>query len=106
MAPSRWRRAAAWRLAPLALAVGLLLLHAHGQDIQPKATEFERDFLNFDQNRDGQIDAQELRLQFRAELTPLELHRFFVDADADRSGTISLAEYIEYAATLSSGGGS
>lgn len=55
--------------------------------------------------QDGQLDAQELRLQFKTELNAVELHRFFVDADTDGSGTVSLAEYIDYAATLPAGAG-
>ena len=63
-------------------------------------SEFKQDFLEFDLNRDNQIDAQEVRAQFKGELDAKELHQFFIDVDKDASGTISLEEYINYAASL------
>eukprot|EP00439_Symbiodinium_sp_Y106_P026825 s663_g3.t1 len=66
------------------------------------AEEFQQDFLDFDLNKDKQIDAQEVRTQFKGELDPKELHQFFIDVDQDLSGTISLQEYISYASSLHS----
>ncbi|CAK9063335.1 Hypothetical protein SCF082_LOCUS32813 [Durusdinium trenchii] len=62
--------------------------------------EFKQDFLDFDLNKDNQIDAQEVRAQFKGELDAKELHQFFLDVDKDLSGTISMDEYIDYAASL------
>lgn len=67
-------------------------------------SEFKQDFLEFDLNKDNQIDAQEVRAQFKGELDGKELHQFFVDVDRDLSGTISLEEYIDYAAALNAAG--
>ncbi|CAJ1377965.1 unnamed protein product [Effrenium voratum] len=66
--------------------------------------EFKQDFLEFDLNKDNQIDAQEVRAQFKGNLDAKELHQFFIDVDKDLSGTISLQEYVDYAASLNSGG--
>ena len=64
--------------------------------VQADDSEFKQDFLEFDLNKDNQIDAQEVRSQFK------ELHQFFIDVDQDLSGTISMQEYIDYAAALNS----
>mmetsp|Transcript_47554 Transcript_47554/g.111209 ORF Transcript_47554/g.111209 Transcript_47554/m.111209 type:complete len:112 (+) Transcript_47554:66-401(+) len=68
-----------------------------------EAQEFQQDFLDFDVNKDEQIDAQEVRAQFKGELDAKELHQFFIDVDQDLSGTISLQEYINYASALQGG---
>merc|ERR1712196_99931 len=62
--------------------------------------EYKRDFIDFDLNKDNQIDAQEVRSQFKGDLDPKELHQFFIDVDKDSSGTVTLQEYIDYAVTL------
>ncbi|CAE7694848.1 unnamed protein product [Symbiodinium sp. CCMP2592] len=67
-----------------------------------QAPSLLQDFLDFDLNKDKQIDAQEVRTQFKGELDPKELHQFFIDVDQDLSGTISLQEYISYASSLHS----
>ncbi|CAE7216389.1 unnamed protein product [Symbiodinium necroappetens] len=78
------------------------------QPTAQQAEEFQQapsllqDFLDFDLNKDKQIDAQEVRTQFKGELDPKELHQFFIDVDQDLSGTISLQEYISYASSLHS----
>merc|ERR1719271_2023703 len=61
--------------------------------------EYKQDFIDFDLNRDDQIDAQEVRSQFKGDLDPKELHQFFIDVDKDNTGTVTLAEYIDYAVT-------
>ncbi|CAE7227456.1 unnamed protein product [Symbiodinium natans] len=61
-----------------------------------EAEEFQQDFLDFDLNKDQQIDAQEVRTQFKGELDSKELHQFFIDVDQDLSGTISLQERQRY----------
>ena len=68
--------------------------------VQADESEFKQDFLEFDLNKDNQIDAQEVRAQFKGELDAKELHQFFIDVDQDLSGTISMQEYINYAASL------
>lgn len=70
--------------------------------VQADDSEFKQDFLEFDLNKDNQIDAQEVRSQFKGELDAKELHQFFIDVDQDLSGTISMQEYIDYAAALNS----
>ncbi|CAE8674812.1 unnamed protein product [Polarella glacialis] len=66
--------------------------------------EFQQDFLDFDLNKDDQIDPQEVRQQFKGDLDAQELHQFFIDVDKDLSGAISLGEYVDYAVTLNGGG--
>ena len=70
--------------------------------VQADDSEFKQDFLEFDLNKDNQIDAQEVPSQFKGELDAKELHQFFIDVDQDLSGTISMHEYIDYAAALNS----
>lgn len=51
-------------------------------------------------NNDKQLDAQEVRLDFKGELAEQDMHAFFIDADTDMSGTVTMEEYITYAAAL------
>eukprot|EP00747_Dinoflagellata_sp_TGD_P114151 gnl/TRDRNA2_/TRDRNA2_171874_c0_seq3.p1 gnl/TRDRNA2_/TRDRNA2_171874_c0~~gnl/TRDRNA2_/TRDRNA2_171874_c0_seq3.p1 ORF type:complete len:195 (+),score=32.87 gnl/TRDRNA2_/TRDRNA2_171874_c0_seq3:63-647(+) len=67
---------------------------------ESETAEYKQDFIDFDTNKDDQIDAQEVRSQFKGNLDPKELHQFFIDADKDGSGTVTLLEYIDYAVTL------
>eukprot|EP00386_Alphamonas_edax_P010650 GDKI01034212.1.p1 GENE.GDKI01034212.1~~GDKI01034212.1.p1 ORF type:complete len:117 (+),score=35.35 GDKI01034212.1:2-352(+) len=62
--------------------------------------DYRKDFVDFDLNGDGKIDAQEVRMNFKSELQPKELYKFFMDVDQDDSGTITMEEYIDYAITL------
>mmetsp|Transcript_62887 Transcript_62887/g.149920 ORF Transcript_62887/g.149920 Transcript_62887/m.149920 type:complete len:103 (-) Transcript_62887:59-367(-) len=67
---------------------------------EQEMSEYRQDFLDFDTNKDGQIDAQEVRTQFKGDLDPKELHQFFIDVDKDSTGTVTMQEYINYAVTL------
>merc|ERR1712048_1524187 len=67
---------------------------------EAEMVEYKQDFVDFDLNQDNQIDAQEVRTQFKGDLDPKELHQFFIDVDKDGSGTVTLQEYIDYAVTL------
>mmetsp|Transcript_76073 Transcript_76073/g.215116 ORF Transcript_76073/g.215116 Transcript_76073/m.215116 type:complete len:100 (-) Transcript_76073:211-510(-) len=90
----------------LLLVLGCAVLARHGvaaeekQPSEKEMAEYKQDFLDFDQNRDEQIDAQEVRAQFKGDLDPKELHQFFLDTDKDNSGTVTMKEYIDYAVTL------
>eukprot|EP00401_Gymnodinium_catenatum_P012298 CAMPEP_0117528760 /NCGR_PEP_ID=MMETSP0784-20121206/37483_1 /TAXON_ID=39447 /ORGANISM="" /LENGTH=104 /DNA_ID=CAMNT_0005325061 /DNA_START=70 /DNA_END=384 /DNA_ORIENTATION=- len=70
------------------------------QPTDAEVAEYKQDFVDFDLNKDNKIDAQEVRSQFKGDLDPTELHQFFIDADKDSTGTVTLEEYIDYAATL------
>merc|ERR1719235_3167637 len=70
---------------------------------ESELAEYKQDFVDFDLNKDQQIDAQEVRAQFKGELDPKELHQFFLDVDKDNTGTVTLQEYIDYAVTLGAG---
>eukprot|EP00922_Rhytidocystis_sp_ex-Travisia-forbesii_P005669 GHVS01008240.1.p1 GENE.GHVS01008240.1~~GHVS01008240.1.p1 ORF type:complete len:224 (-),score=78.50 GHVS01008240.1:196-867(-) len=60
--------------------------------------DYKRDFVEFDLNADGLIDAQELRAAFQQDkVEPAELYQFFMDVDSDSSGTVTETEYLEYA---------
>mmetsp|Transcript_104989 Transcript_104989/g.208723 ORF Transcript_104989/g.208723 Transcript_104989/m.208723 type:complete len:118 (+) Transcript_104989:71-424(+) len=65
-------------------------------------TEFKQDFVDVDFNYDNVMDAQEVRAHFTGKggISNLELYQFFLDSDKDMSGTISLQEYVDYAAML------
>eukprot|EP00434_Breviolum_minutum_P006147 symbB.v1.2.005419.t1/scaffold316.1/size230253/34 len=54
--------------------------------------EFKQDFVDVDFNKDDQMDAQE------GGISDVELFQFFLDSDTDRSGDVSLQEYVDYAA--------
>mmetsp|Transcript_36652 Transcript_36652/g.80319 ORF Transcript_36652/g.80319 Transcript_36652/m.80319 type:complete len:113 (+) Transcript_36652:104-442(+) len=73
---------------------------AAGEPSESELAEYKQDFLDFDLNKDNQIDAQEVRSQFKGDLDPKELHQFFIDVDKDSTGTVTLKEYIDYAVTL------
>ena len=55
------------------------------------ASCFKQDFIDFYINK-GEIDAQEVRAQFKGDLDPWELHQFFIDVDKDNSRTVTLPE--------------
>merc|ERR1719218_205112 len=62
--------------------------------------EFKQDFLDVDFNKDDVMDAQEVRAHFKGGISNVELYQFFMDSDKDQSGSISLQEYVDYAAML------
>merc|ERR1719159_1280027 len=62
--------------------------------------EFKQDFLDVDFNKDEVMDAQEVRAHFKGGISAVELYQFFMDSDKDQSGSISLQEYVDYAALL------
>merc|ERR1719414_2508841 len=64
--------------------------------------EFKQDFVDVDFNEDDVMDAQEVRAHFdgKGGIPNLELYQFFLDSDKDKSGTITLQEYVNYAAML------
>mmetsp|Transcript_22625 Transcript_22625/g.41674 ORF Transcript_22625/g.41674 Transcript_22625/m.41674 type:complete len:142 (+) Transcript_22625:84-509(+) len=62
--------------------------------------EFIQDFLDVDFDQNDEMDAQEVRAHFRDGISTIELYQFFLDSDKDASGTISLQEYVNYAAML------
>jgi len=62
--------------------------------------EHRKDFVDFDLNSDGQIDAHEIRSSFKNDIQPKELYKFFDDVDTDKTGTVTLDEYLKYAATM------
>mmetsp|Transcript_15705 Transcript_15705/g.23914 ORF Transcript_15705/g.23914 Transcript_15705/m.23914 type:complete len:106 (-) Transcript_15705:143-460(-) len=86
--------------ALLLLLLGCLAVSGAAADADDKIAEYKQDFMDFDLNKDDQIDVQEVRAQFKGDLDPKELHQFFIDCDKDNSGTVTLKEYIDYAATL------
>eukprot|EP00928_Gymnodinium_smaydae_P049761 TRINITY_DN33412_c0_g1_i1.p2 TRINITY_DN33412_c0_g1~~TRINITY_DN33412_c0_g1_i1.p2 ORF type:complete len:111 (-),score=29.49 TRINITY_DN33412_c0_g1_i1:213-545(-) len=63
--------------------------------------EYKQDFVDVDFNKDEVMDGQEVRAHFKGTITHAELFQFFLDSDKDKSGTISLQEYVDYAAALS-----
>merc|ERR1719261_1115245 len=62
--------------------------------------EFKQDFLDVDFNRDAVMDGQEVRAHFKGGISNVELYQFFMDSDKDQTGSISLQEYVNYAAML------
>eukprot|EP01070_Trichotokara_eunicae_P005228 Trichotokara_eunicae@DN4408_c0_g1_i1.p2 len=55
--------------------------------------EADEDFAEFDQNKDGLIDAHEVRQQKDPEA---DIFAFFREVDTDDSGTVSRLEYYRY----------
>eukprot|EP00922_Rhytidocystis_sp_ex-Travisia-forbesii_P034258 GHVS01050880.1.p1 GENE.GHVS01050880.1~~GHVS01050880.1.p1 ORF type:complete len:179 (+),score=45.39 GHVS01050880.1:424-960(+) len=70
-----------------------------GHSVTPEEfDDYKRDFMEFDLNRDGLIDAHELRAAFQQDKVEAEeLYQFFMDVDTDSSGTVTEMEYLEYA---------
>ena len=61
---------------------------------QTNEQEHKNDFLSFDQNNDGFVDAAEVRAQF-PQISPEDLSAFFIAADKDEDGMISFQEYMK-----------
>lgn len=55
--------------------------------------EHKNDFIAFDLNHDGFVDASEVRTQFEG-LKQQDISAFFIAADKNEDGLISLSEYI------------
>ena len=56
--------------------------------------EHKNDFMSFDVNQDGFVDAAEVKSQFPT-IGPEDLSAFFISADKDEDGLISLNEYLK-----------
>ena len=54
--------------------------------------QHKNDFISFDVNQDGTVDAQEVRDAFK-ELSQEDLSAFFIAADANENGLIDFEEY-------------
>jgi Ca2+-binding EF-hand superfamily protein len=84
----------------------VLVLAALGAEKTPPGVtekqmeEFGKDFKDFDKNQDDLVDPQEVRHGFGGKLSEAELFEFYRDADVDMSGSVDLAEYVVYAATM------
>ena len=61
--------------------------------ITPEEQEHRNDFIAFDLNQDGFVDASEVRQQFEG-LKQQDISAFFIAADKNEDGLISLDEYI------------
>ena len=55
--------------------------------------EHKNDFMAFDLNHDGYVDASEVRTQFEG-IKNRDLSAFFIAADKNEDGLISLDEYL------------
>ncbi|TRY52791.1 Uncharacterized protein CTYZ_00002631 [Cryptosporidium tyzzeri] len=73
----------------------LLVINQVIDGVKSELSQTEKEFLEFDINHDGHIDAQEIRI-VRTSVTLQELHQFFWEIDVDNSGTISLHEYSNF----------
>jgi len=62
--------------------------------------EFKQDFRDFDLNNDKKIDPQEIRAQFKGDLSLEELFSFIDDVDKNQDGVVHLQEYVDYASSL------
>lgn len=62
--------------------------------------QHRNDFISFDRNQDGSVDAQEVREVYK-NLSQEELSAFFIAADANENGLIDFEEYV--AASLQHG---
>ena len=68
-------------------------IESSGKELEGSA---ERDFREFDSNKDGQIDALEIVAELGAKVNAVDLFYFFSNADKDSSGTVSFPEYVGY----------
>ncbi|KAF7457497.1 putative centrin [Cryptosporidium felis] len=82
------------------LVLILLFTDQFATYVKGDLSQIEKEFLEFDLNKDGLIDAQEIRT-VRTSVTLQELHQFFWEIDTDSSGTISLTEYSVFVTTNS-----
>jgi Ca2+-binding EF-hand superfamily protein len=61
---------------------------------KPSEEQHKMDFMAFDLNQDGMIDASEVRNQFEGNLKQQEVSAFFMAADKNQDGLITLEEYL------------
>ena len=54
----------------------------------------EAQFIHYDLNKDGLLDAAEIRSAFGNKIDPAVLFQFFLRVDTDESGTMSKQEYL------------
>lgn len=62
--------------------------------------EMKQDFVDVDFDKNGVMDAQEVRAHFKNTITSADFNAFFIETDADESGAVSLQEYVTYASHL------
>ena len=65
-------------------------------DFPNESHDAERDFLDFDANGDGELDAFEIRCRFKGYLNERDMYYFYDQADTDHSGTVNRLEYGVY----------
>ena len=73
----------------MALAVTV----AYAADTQTEE-EHRMDFIAFDLDQNGLVDASEVRAQFEGRLKQADISAFFIAADKNEDGLISLEEYL------------
>merc|ERR1712194_637445 len=93
--------ASAGAMRPCLLAAALSYLVVVLAQTEGGADQFQKDFKDADLNNDQMLDVQEVRLDFKGELSDVDMYQFFVDADKDNTGTVTMKEYIDYATSLS-----
>lgn len=60
---------------------------------------FRDEFLEFDMNKDGLLDAQEVR-KLHSDVESPEIVHFFANVDLDGTGTVTIDEYLAYLMTV------
>ena len=78
-------------LSPLALAQ------------QTSEQEHKNDFMSFDSDGNGLIDASEVRMQF-PQISAEDLSAFFIATDKNEDGLITFKEYMDASLSHESGG--
>ena len=64
--------------------------------------DHKNDFMSFDSNNDGFVDAQEVRATFPT-ISPEDLSAFFIASDKNEDGRISFEEYMSASLAHESG---
>ena len=73
--------------------VSLLLAAVTVRSSPASELEHKNDFMAFDLNHDGFVDASEVRAQFEG-IQNKDISAFFIAADKNEDGLISLEEYL------------
>jgi Ca2+-binding EF-hand superfamily protein len=60
----------------------------------------EADFKEYDMDKNGVLDAADIRARFQKSLEPAMLFQFFVDADSNEDGVITLDEYFTFTTSI------